>query len=112
TATVRPSTPPYHNRRMMVASQPRPREAVTKFAHIKGRAGCRHALKKTNGATDGDALIAAMKGMAWTRPRGPVSIDPETRAIIQNIYVAQVREDERPALQCGVQDHPETSRTR
>jgi len=48
------------------------------------------ALKKTNGATGGDALIGAMKGMAWTSPRGPISIDPETRDIIQNIYVRKV----------------------
>jgi branched-chain amino acid transport system substrate-binding protein len=48
------------------------------------------ALKKTNGATDGDALIAAMKGMKWESPRGPISIDPETRDIIQNIYVRKV----------------------
>ena len=48
------------------------------------------ALKKTNGATDGDKLLAAMKGMAWESPRGPISIDPETRDIIQNIYVRKV----------------------
>ena len=34
------------------------------------------ALKKTNGNADGDALIAAMKGMKWESPRGPISIDP------------------------------------
>src|SRR4029453_16534150 len=45
------------------------------------------AQKKTNGATDGEKLVAAMKGMAWESPRGPISIDPETRDIIQNIYV-------------------------
>jgi branched-chain amino acid transport system substrate-binding protein len=48
------------------------------------------ALKKTKGSTDGDALIAAMKGMQWESPRGPISIDPETRDIIQNIYVRRV----------------------
>lgn len=48
------------------------------------------ALKKTKGATDGDALINAMKGMTWESPRGPVSIDPETRDIVQNIYVRKV----------------------
>jgi branched-chain amino acid transport system substrate-binding protein len=48
------------------------------------------ALKKTNGATDGDALIAAMKGMAWESPRGPISIDAETRDIVQNIYIRKV----------------------
>jgi branched-chain amino acid transport system substrate-binding protein len=48
------------------------------------------ALKKTGGKTDGDALVAAMKGMAWESPRGPISIDPETRDIIQNIYIRKV----------------------
>src|SRR5499425_876146 len=48
------------------------------------------ALKKTGGKTDGDSLIAAMKGMAWESPRGPISIDPETRDIVQNIYVRKV----------------------
>jgi branched-chain amino acid transport system substrate-binding protein len=48
------------------------------------------ALKKTNGATDGDALINAMKGMSWESPRGPISIDPETRDIVQNIYIRKV----------------------
>jgi len=48
------------------------------------------ALKKTDGNTDGDALVAAMKGMAWESPRGPISIDPETRDIVQNIYIRKV----------------------
>jgi len=48
------------------------------------------ALKKTNGDTDGDKLIAAMKGMAWESPRGPISIDPATRDIVQNIYIRKV----------------------
>ena len=45
------------------------------------------ALKKTNGDSDGDKLLAAMKGMKWTSVRGPVSIDPETRDIVQNVYI-------------------------
>jgi branched-chain amino acid transport system substrate-binding protein len=48
------------------------------------------ALKKTNGSTDGDALVAAMKGMSWISPRGPMSIDPATREVIQNIYIRKV----------------------
>jgi len=48
------------------------------------------ALKKTNGNTDGDAVIAAMKGLKWESPRGPISIDPETRDIVQNIYIQKV----------------------
>ena len=48
------------------------------------------ALKKTGGKTDDDALIEAMKGMKWESPRGPISIDPETRDIVQNIYIRKV----------------------
>jgi branched-chain amino acid transport system substrate-binding protein len=48
------------------------------------------ALKKTNGNTDGDALIAAAKGMKWESPRGPISIDPETRDIVQTVYIRRV----------------------
>jgi branched-chain amino acid transport system substrate-binding protein len=48
------------------------------------------AIKKTGGNTNGDALIAAMKGMAWESPRGPVSIDPETREMVQDVYIRRV----------------------
>ena len=48
------------------------------------------ALTKTDGKTDGDALIGAMKGMAWESPRGPISIDPDTRDVVQNIYLRKV----------------------
>ena len=48
------------------------------------------ALKKTNGDTNGDKLVEAMKGMKWESPRGPISIDPETRDIIQNVYIRKV----------------------
>src|SRR6478672_5804177 len=48
------------------------------------------ALKKTGGKTDGDTLLAAMKGMRWESPRGMMSIDPETRDIVQPIYIRRV----------------------
>jgi branched-chain amino acid transport system substrate-binding protein len=48
------------------------------------------ALKKTKGNTDADALIAASKGMKWDSPRGPMSIDPETRDVVQTIYIRKV----------------------
>lgn len=47
-------------------------------------------LNKTNGDFDGDKFISVAKGMAWESPRGPVSIDPETRDIIQNVYIRKV----------------------
>ena len=48
------------------------------------------ALKKTGGDANGGKLLAAMKGMAWESPRGPISIDPDTRDIVQNIYIRKV----------------------
>jgi branched-chain amino acid transport system substrate-binding protein len=48
------------------------------------------SLKKSGGNTDGDALIAAAKGMAWESPRGPMSIDPATRDVIQTVYMRRV----------------------
>jgi branched-chain amino acid transport system substrate-binding protein len=48
------------------------------------------ALKKASGKTDGESLIAAAKGMTWESPRGPVMIDPETRDIVQNVYIRRV----------------------
>ena len=49
------------------------------------------ALKKAGGKTDGDALIAAAKGLGWDSPRGPMSIDPETRDVVQTSISAAWR---------------------
>ncbi|MFZ2067365.1 MAG: ABC transporter substrate-binding protein [Xanthobacteraceae bacterium] len=47
-------------------------------------------LAKTGGKADGDSLIAAAKGMGWESPRGPIMIDPETRDIVQTVYIRRV----------------------
>ena len=47
------------------------------------------AAKKTRGA-GGEAMVEAMKGQSFESPRGPISIDPATRDIVQNIYVRRV----------------------
>ena len=48
------------------------------------------ALQKTGGKTDADAVINAVKGLSWESPRGPISIDPRTRDIVQNVYIRKV----------------------
>jgi branched-chain amino acid transport system substrate-binding protein len=48
-------------------------------------------LKKTGGKTDGQEMATAAKGMKWESPRGMISIDAETRDIIQNVYIRQVK---------------------
>ena len=56
-----------------------------------GMAAIYKALEKTKGDTDGTKLVDAMKGLSWVSPRGPMSIDPETRDITQNVYVREVK---------------------
>jgi len=48
------------------------------------------ALKKTGGKADGDSLIEAAKGMKWESPRGPMMIDPETRDVVEDMYILRV----------------------
>jgi branched-chain amino acid transport system substrate-binding protein len=48
------------------------------------------ALQKTGGKADGQDLIDAAKGMMWESPRGPLSVDPETRDIVQTVYIRRV----------------------
>jgi branched-chain amino acid transport system substrate-binding protein len=47
-------------------------------------------IRQTSGKTDGDSFIGAVKGMSWESPRGPMTIDPETRDVISNIYMRRV----------------------
>ncbi|MDE3177131.1 MAG: ABC transporter substrate-binding protein [Pseudomonadota bacterium] len=48
------------------------------------------ALSAKPGATDGRGLMEAMKGQSFESARGPVSIDPTTRDIVQNVYMRKV----------------------
>ena len=59
-------------------------------AGFDGMAAIAEALKKTNGSTDPDALMAAFKGMKITSPRGPIMIDPDTRDVVQTVYIRRV----------------------
>lgn len=47
-------------------------------------------LDKTGGDASGDVFVSAAKGMEINSPRGPISIDPATRDIVQNIYMRKV----------------------
>ena len=64
------------------------------FFAVGGYDGMRliyEALKKTGGKADGPSLIAAAKGLKWNSPRGPVMIDPETRDVVETIYIRRVQ---------------------
>ena len=59
-------------------------------AGYDGMAAIYEALKKTNGSTDGDKIMAALKGMKLASPRGAIMIDPETRDVVQTVYIRKV----------------------
>lgn len=48
-------------------------------------------IEATDGQRDPAKAVAAVKGMKWVSPRGPVSIDPDTRHIRQNVYLREVK---------------------
>jgi len=55
-----------------------------------GMAAIYEALKKTGGSTDAEKVMAALKGLKLASPRGPLTIDPETRDPIQTVYIRKV----------------------
>jgi branched-chain amino acid transport system substrate-binding protein len=47
-------------------------------------------IEATGGKQNAQKAVDAVKGLSWMSPRGPVSIDPQTRHITQNIYLREV----------------------
>ncbi len=47
-------------------------------------------IEATGGQQDAARAVEAVKGLSWTSPRGPVSIDAESRHITENIYLREV----------------------
>lgn len=48
-------------------------------------------VRKLEGNVTGDKAIQALSGMKRDSPRGPISIDPVTRDIVQNMYIREVK---------------------
>jgi len=72
-------------------------KARANFMAVSGYDGMHliyEALKKTAGATDGKTLVAAMKGMSWESPRGPMSIDGASGEVVHNIYIRKVEKSD------------------
>ena len=55
-----------------------------------GMAAIYEVVKQLNGVIDGDKAMAILKGMKLNSPRGPIMIDPQTRDIVQTVYVRRV----------------------
>jgi len=44
-----------------------------------------------NGKIDPDRTMELVRGMKFESPRGPIAIDPETRDIVQNVYIRKTQ---------------------
>lgn len=65
--------------------------AVANPASVEAYDGAHMIYEMVKAAgTDADKAMAFAKTMKWESPRGPVSIDPKTRHITQNVYIRVV----------------------
>lgn len=66
-------------------------DAIANWASVGAYDGT-HLLYQMIAAagSDGPAAVEAAKTMAWESPRGPLKMDPETRTVIQNVYIREV----------------------
>ncbi|HEU5075633.1 MAG TPA: ABC transporter substrate-binding protein, partial [Polyangiaceae bacterium] len=60
-------------------------------AGYDGMAAIVTVIDKLAGKLDGDKAMQILKGMKLQSPRGAFSIDPETRDIVQTVYVRRVQ---------------------
>lgn len=55
-----------------------------------GMAAIAHAIKVQKGNVTAKGTMKALEGWTFQSPRGPITIDPKTRDIIQNEYVHEI----------------------
>ena len=81
------------NKKFVAALAAKNPQAVANYASVGAWDGM-HVIHKmieaTGGQRDGLKAVAAVRGMKWESPRGPVHIDPKTRHIVQNVYLRKV----------------------
>ncbi|MDP3841226.1 MAG: ABC transporter substrate-binding protein [Oxalobacteraceae bacterium] len=56
-----------------------------------GMAAVYQVARQLKGNIDGDKAMQVLRGMKLNSPRGPIQIDAETRDIVQNVYVREVK---------------------
>ncbi len=56
-----------------------------------GMAAIFDVIKAQNGKIDPDKTMSLLKGWKHDSPRGPIMIDPDTRDIVQNEYIREVK---------------------
>lgn len=81
------------NRQFQKSMKEQAADSLLNYASVGAYDGMRiihKMVEATDGKKDGDKAMQAIKGFSWESPRGPVTIDPETRHITQNVYLRKV----------------------
>lgn len=81
------------NRKFVAAIKKQDPQAVANYASVgawDGMVVIQAMIEATGGRKDGPKAVAAARTLKWESPRGPVSIDPKTRHITQNVYLRRV----------------------
>lgn len=73
-----------------------------------GMAALYRGLEKTGGDATGPALAAALAGETLESPRGPITIDAETRDIVQTVYVRKVTRADGRLMNVEIHEFPES----
>lgn len=89
--------------RLAKAGTPDDKVTMTSVAAYDGARVIYKMIEATNGQRDPEKAIAAVKGMKWVSPRGPVSIDPTTRHITQNVYLREVAKQDGKLINKEIQ---------
>ncbi len=69
-------------------------DAVANWASVGAYDGTHLIYQMVEAAgSDGPAAVEAALGLEWESPRGPVTMDPEARTVVQNVYIREVERD-------------------
>ena len=74
-------------------------DAIANWASVGAYDGVHLLYKMVEAAgSDGPAAVKAALDMAWESPRGPLKMDPQTRTVIQNVYIREVERNAETGL--------------
>jgi len=74
-------------------------DAIANWASVGAYDGVHLIYEMVKAAgSDGPAAVEAAKTMEWESPRGPLKMDPETRTVIQNVYIREVERNPETGL--------------
>ncbi|MBF9033351.1 ABC transporter substrate-binding protein [Rhodobacterales bacterium HKCCE2091] len=66
-------------------------DAIANWASVGAYDGVHLIYEMVEAAgSDGPAAVQHALGLEWESPRGPVTMDPESRTVIQNVYIREV----------------------